>query len=249
MLIRCTECNSFVSKDAKECPKCGCPISIIIENLEKNRVEKENSENVNQNKNIRIKCKECGSYIEEGLKECPECGCPDPTIKLEEPRIVIEPNKNNNHKNKWTKVIIGVIVSVILLIIIGTFAENADVSSVKSGRLHVEPDYTMEEYFDNYYGYGGTWDSPYDGYVEYTSPDENTKVGFDVNEDGIFEISNVYYTNGTYLTSDWDLAKYMVETFGYTSARIRNEYGSTVNSMEKLDQFINGISNFYDLYN
>ncbi|WP_300278715.1 Zn-ribbon containing protein [Peptacetobacter sp.] len=57
MLIRCTECNSFVSEEAKSCPKCGCPISIIIENIEKNKADNEkkevelnsHSENINKN--------------------------------------------------------------------------------------------------------------------------------------------------------------------------------------------------------
>ena len=53
-MIVCPQCGEQVSEKAKKCVHCG---AILIPEEKK-------------------RCTECGAELEEGMTECPNCGCP-----------------------------------------------------------------------------------------------------------------------------------------------------------------------------
>lgn len=191
---------------------------------------------------MSTKCRECGNYIEEGIKVCPECGCPNPNLGQKE--------EETPPKNIFKVLAIIFVLGCAICLLLPDFLEDPEVKIVKDSFLEWEPDYTIENYMDNYYGEGGKWESPYDGYVEYTSPDEFVVVGYrlDVESDE-YQIESISYSDGRYLTSDMDLLNYLVETYGYTSDKIRNDIGPIVNSLNGLQDFAEQLDNFYNYYN
>ncbi len=57
-LVKCPECNKEFSEYADCCPNCGCPMSVI---RERNETEKIMQEPVVQEYAAKFKCKKCGS--------------------------------------------------------------------------------------------------------------------------------------------------------------------------------------------
>ena len=87
-MIVCPQCGEQVSEKAKKCVHCG---AILIPEEKKH-------------------CIECGVELEEGMTECPNCGCPvDDTIghKEDKPQKV---EVTGVKVTKKIKVIIGVVV-------------------------------------------------------------------------------------------------------------------------------------------
>lgn len=92
-MIVCPQCGEQVSEKAKKCVHCG---AILIPEEKKH-------------------CTECGAELEEGMTECPNCGCPvDDTIghKEDKPQKV---EVTGVKVTKKIKVIIGVVVVLLAL--------------------------------------------------------------------------------------------------------------------------------------
>lgn len=122
-MIVCPQCGEQVSEKAKKCVHCG---AILIPEEKKH-------------------CTECGAELEEGMTECPNCGCPvDDTLghKEDKPQKV---EVTGVKVTKKIKVIIGVVV--ILLAIGG--ATVFGVNQYQKKKAAEEYAQRVEEYSDN----------------------------------------------------------------------------------------------------
>lgn len=64
-LIKCSECGTKMSNEAKCCPECGAP---------NEKLEIECPDFGVSNEELKIKCPECGTSNVKLIIECPECG-------------------------------------------------------------------------------------------------------------------------------------------------------------------------------
>lgn len=122
-MIVCPQCGEQVSEKAKKCVHCG---AILIPEEKKH-------------------CIECGVELEEGMTECPNCGCPvDDTIghKEDKPQKV---EVTGVKVTKKIKVIIGVVV--VLLALGG--ATVFGVNQYQKKKAAEEYAQRVEEYSDN----------------------------------------------------------------------------------------------------
>ena len=113
-IIVCPQCGEQVSEKAKKCVHCG---AILIPEEKKH-------------------CIECGVELEEGMTECPNCGCPDKPQKVEVTGVKV---------TKKIKVIIGVVV--VLLALGG--ATVFGVNQYQKKKAAEEYAQRVEEYSDN----------------------------------------------------------------------------------------------------
>ncbi len=105
-LINCTECNAQISDKAKQCPKCGSPITI-----------KET-----------FKCFECDAELEKGTKECSNCGAEQEVKKgiseesknEENVRTPISPivERKRSKLLMWILIIVGALALIIIVAIL-----------------------------------------------------------------------------------------------------------------------------------
>lgn len=123
-MILCSNCGEMVSDKAKKCVHCG---AVLIPDEKRH-------------------CVECGSELEEGMEECPKCGCP--IDDLPEHNFNEKPQKvevTGVKVTKKTKIIIGIVVA--LLIVIG--ATVFGISQYQKQKAEEEYAQRMEEYSDN----------------------------------------------------------------------------------------------------
>ena len=123
-MIVCPHCGEQVSEKAKKCVHCG---AILIPEEKKH-------------------CTECGAELEEGMTECPNCGCPvDDTLgqKTDEKPQKVE--VTGVKVTKKIKVIIGIVVA---LLVVGG-ATIFGVTQYQKKKTAEEYAQRVEEYSDN----------------------------------------------------------------------------------------------------
>lgn len=93
-MIVCPHCGEQVSEKAKKCVHCG---AILIPEEKKH-------------------CMECGAELEEGMTECPNCGCPvDDTIGQETDGKPQKVEVTGVKVTKKIKIIIGIVVALLVV--------------------------------------------------------------------------------------------------------------------------------------
>lgn len=123
-MIVCPHCGEHVSEKAKKCVHCG---AILIPE------EKQH-------------CMECGAELEEGMTECPNCGCPvDDTLGLETDEKPQKVEVTGVKVTKKIKVIIGIVVA--LFVVGGTTAFG--VTQYQKKKAAEEYAQQVEEYYGN----------------------------------------------------------------------------------------------------
>ena len=88
-----------------------------------------------------LKCKECGTVLAQGAKECPSCGCPIEEIKVES----AAPTKTQTAKKINVMPIISLLFGVVI-IIMGITVMNKEVSI---------DTYSAKRYDVDYAAFGG----------------------------------------------------------------------------------------------
>lgn len=123
-MIACPHCGEQVSEKAKKCVHCG---AILIPEEKKY-------------------CAECGAELEDGMTECPNCGCPvDDTLGQE---IDEKPQKVEVTGVKVTKKIKNIIGIVVALLIVGG-ATVFGVTQYQKKKAAEEYAQMVEEYSEN----------------------------------------------------------------------------------------------------
>ena len=123
-MIVCPHCGEQVSEKAKKCVHCG---AILIPEEKKH-------------------CTECGAELEEGMTECPNCGCPVDDILGQETDE--KPQKVEVTGVKVTKKIKVTIGIVVALLVVGG-ATVFGVTQYQKKRAAEEYAQRVEEYSDN----------------------------------------------------------------------------------------------------
>ena len=123
-MIVCPHCGEQVSEKAKKCVHCG---AILIPEEKKH-------------------CMECGAELEEGMTECPKCGCPvDDTQGKgadEQPQKV---EVTGVKVTKKIKIVIGIIVALLIIVSVTAVA----ISEYQKKKEAKEYAQRVEEYSDN----------------------------------------------------------------------------------------------------
>lgn len=123
-MIVCPHCGEQVSEKAKKCVHCG---AILIPEEKKH-------------------CMECGAELEEGMTECPKCGCPvDDTQGQgadEKPQKV---EVTGVKVTKKIKIVIGIIVALLIIVSVTAVA----ISEYQKKKEAKEYAQRVEEYSDN----------------------------------------------------------------------------------------------------
>ena len=123
-MIVCPHCGEQVSEKAKKCVHCG---EILIRKDKKN-------------------CIECGAELEEGMTECPNCGCPVDDVLEQD--VNEKPQKvevTGVKVTKKLKVVIGVIVTLLVIGGVTTFG----VTQYQKKKAAEEYNKNVETYSDN----------------------------------------------------------------------------------------------------
>lgn len=93
-MIVCPNCGEQVSEKARKCVHCG---AILIPEEKKH-------------------CMECGAELEEGVTECPNCGCPvDDTLGQEADEKPQKVEVTGVKVTKKLKTVIGIIVALLII--------------------------------------------------------------------------------------------------------------------------------------
>ncbi len=124
-MITCPNCGEQVSDKAKKCVHCG---TVLIQEEKK-------------------RCAECGAELEEGVSECPNCGCPMDDMGVipegqEKPQKV---EVTGVKVTKKVKVIIGIVVALVLI----GGATIFGVNQYQKKKAAEEYAQRVEEYADN----------------------------------------------------------------------------------------------------
>ena len=123
-MIVCPHCGERVSEKAKKCVHCG---AILIPEEKKY-------------------CMECGAELEEGMTECPNCGCPvDDTIGQETDGKPQKVEVTGVKVTKKIKIIIGIVVA---LLVVGC-ATAFGVTQYQKKKAAEEYEQQVEEYYGN----------------------------------------------------------------------------------------------------
>ena len=128
-----------------------------------------------------LKCKECGTVLEQGVKECPSCGCP---VEIAKSEYV------NQKKPKTIKINIMSIISMLIgvaIIIMGVSVMN------KKANINT---YTAINYDVDSVTFGGDFYTEIYGASD-VIVDELSDInsGIDILSDSACEVSNVIYSS------------------------------------------------------
>ena len=123
-MITCPNCGEQVSDKAKKCVHCG---TVLIQEEKK-------------------KCAECGTELEEGVAECPNCGCPVEEMNVSDTQDKPQKVEVTGVKvTKRVKVIIGIVVALLLVGGAAFFGVN----QYQKKKATEEYEQRVEEYADN----------------------------------------------------------------------------------------------------
>ena len=123
-MIVCSHCGEQVSEKARKCVHCG---AILIPEEKKH-------------------CMECGAELEEGMTECPKCGCPVEDTQGQ--RADEKPQKvevTGVKVTKKIKIVIGIIVALLIIVSVTAVA----ISEYQKKKEAKEYAQRVEEYSDN----------------------------------------------------------------------------------------------------
>ena len=156
-------------------------------------------------------CKKCGNQIKEGAKFCNNCGYESSNMNQDNRQYNSNMNQQDQQqKKKTSKIILGVIVTIAIIVVLAALGSSGDyseeVSSVKNGYFQ---DYSaadgypnVGDAFENYFG-DTSWKAftsdddmdivEFNGTFMYYDDETDCCLQFQTYEDGSFDIYAVEF--------------------------------------------------------
>lgn len=70
-----------------------------------------------------LKCKECGAILEQGVKECPSCGCPITETKEEQSVVIKEKNNKKFNIISIFSIFLGIVIIIMGIVVMNKEAD------------------------------------------------------------------------------------------------------------------------------